>query len=285
MDNITIVNLVPKFLDFYEKASVNGVGEQERWELWKEHYHFAAVPPGEKGLKVARELLNNAWEKYGEHISNIEKVKLDQEELQQFLSKVKTLLGYKNSIELTLVYFVGGFENNAFVAPTNSGGIALCLPVEGGPSLITLAHELTHVVHAKTSTFNGQWERTIAATILQEGLATHISKYIVPGHRNEDYIVMQEGWLHSCEGKREEIFSGIYPYLEDSSSETVYKFTMGNGTTNIEREAYFVGWEIVGRLLAEGKTFQEIASVKESDMAKYIRQVLLDYNYIDTSNN
>lgn len=60
---------------------------------------------------------------------------------------------------------------------------------------------------------------------------------------------------------------------------------MGNGTTNIEREAYFVGWEIVGRLLAEGKTFQEIASVKESDMAKYIRQVLLDYNYIDTSNN
>lgn len=273
MDNITIVNLVPKFLDFYEKASVTGVGEQERWELWKEHYHFAAVPPGEEGLKVARELLNNDWEKYGEHISNIEKVKPDQEEVQHILSKVKNLLGYKNSIELTLVYFVGGFENNAFVAPTNSGGIALCLPVECGNSLISLVHELTHVVHAKTADFNGQWERTIATIILQEGLATHSSKYIVPGYRNEHYIEMHAGWFKSCEEKREEILNGIAPYLEDSSSETVYKFTMGNGTSNIEREAYFVGWEIVGRLLADGKTFQEIASIKERDMTEYIRKV------------
>ena len=46
-DSIEIVNLVPRFLNLYNKAV--GFDEETRFELWKEHYGFAAVPPEEEG--------------------------------------------------------------------------------------------------------------------------------------------------------------------------------------------------------------------------------------------
>ena len=34
IDNLQIINLVPKFLDFYDKANQDGVDPEERWKLW-----------------------------------------------------------------------------------------------------------------------------------------------------------------------------------------------------------------------------------------------------------
>lgn len=72
VDNIGVMNLVPKFLHFYELANTDGIDSDERWELWKEHYNFAAVPPGEEGQAIAKKLLNDAWEKYEHHLPIIE---------------------------------------------------------------------------------------------------------------------------------------------------------------------------------------------------------------------
>ncbi|WP_166805899.1 hypothetical protein, partial [Jeotgalibacillus sp. R-1-5s-1] len=66
---------------------------------------------------------------------------------------------------------------------------------------------------------------------------------------------------------------GIIPYLDDSSSELITRFTFGTGTTNHEREGYFVGWELVNLLLEEGITLEEIAAIKEEDMPDYIKEV------------
>lgn len=267
-----VINLVPKFLGFYEIASKPNIKNEQRWMLWKEHYNFAAVPPGEEGQTIARKLIDGAWEKYSEYLPFIEKWKPDKEKVKTYLTKVKTLLGYNQPINLIVVYFVGGFENNPFVAPFDDERLALCLPIENGDSDIYLSHELTHIVHTHTAHLTNSWERTIASTILQEGLATQVSKYLVPDEADELYIEHKKGWLESCRGNKSEIIAGIIPFLEESSAEIVMKFTFGNGTTNKEREAYFVGWEIVQFLIAKGVTFKEIASIKEEDIPNYLRE-------------
>lgn len=53
-DQITIWNLVPRFLAFYRLASA--APPEQRWPLWQEHYGFAAVPPGEEGARLAQTL-------------------------------------------------------------------------------------------------------------------------------------------------------------------------------------------------------------------------------------
>jgi hypothetical protein len=219
-------------------------------------------------------LLEKAWDKYQENLEYIKQWEPSQQKVEECLKKVKVLLGCNNSISFVVIYFVGAFEANAFVAPYDPERLALCLPIENGNSDILLAHELTHIVHSNTANLSAEWERTIASTILQEGLATQVSKYLVPGEPDEAYIEFTENWLKSCEDIKSEIFKGIYPYLESSSSEIVFKFTLGNGTTNHEREAYFVGWGIVKFLLAEGISLKEIAMIKEENIPAYIRRVL-----------
>ena len=273
MDKVEVLNLVPKFLTFYGLANKPDIEDEQRWDLWKEHYNFAAVPPGEEGRLIARNLLDAAWSSYADHLSFIKNWKPNQEIVRDSLTKVKELLGYDQPIDLVVVYFVGGFENNPFVAPFDGERLALCLPIENGDSEIILAHELTHIVHTQTANLTAEWERTIASTILQEGLATQVSKFLVPGHQDEEYIEHKKGWLQSCKEKRAGIINGIFPYLDDASSKAVTMFTFGNGTTNHEREAYYVGWELVEFLLAQGVTFKEMASLQEADIPNYVRGI------------
>lgn len=273
MDKIEIINYVPKFLKFYKLASKENIDSENRWNLWKEHYNFAAIPPGPDGQKLARELLDNAWEKYPEKLSYLEKFKPNLNDVEKYLKEIKSLFDCKDMINVIVIYFVGGFENNPFVARYDEERLALCLPIECGDSKITLSHELTHVVHSKTANLKSEWKRTIASTILQEGLALQVSKYLIPGKADEEYIEHKEGWLDSCKSKKNEIIKGVLPYLNDSSSEIVYKFTFGNGTTNIDREVYFVGWEVVDYLIKKGIKFKDIANIQEDKMPDYLKEV------------
>ena len=273
MDKVELLNLVPKFLAFYQMANKSDIDKEKRWTLWEKHYNFAAIPPGEEGKIIARNLLDGAWNTYSEHLIMLENWEPNLEKVKEYLTKVKKLLGYDQPINLVVVYFVGGFENNPFVAPFDENRLALCLPIENGESDILLSHELTHIVHSHTANLTADWERTIGSTILQEGLATQVSRFLVPGEPTELYIEHTKGWLESCYKNKSDIITGILPYLEDSSSEVVTTFTFGNGTTNREREAYFVGWEIVQYLLGEGVTFKEMASIQEKDISNYLREV------------
>ncbi|ATP41006.1 hypothetical protein CSE16_13615 [Solibacillus sp. R5-41] len=288
MDKVELLNLVPKFLAFYQMANKSDIDKEKRWTLWEEHYNFAAVPPGEEGKVIARNLLEGAWESYSEHLLNLEQWEPNQERINHYLAKIKALLGYDQPINLVVVYFVGGFENNPFVAPFDEKRLALCLPIENGDSDILLSHELTHIVHSHTANLTAKWERTIASTIIQEGLATQVSKFLVPGDLDEHYIEHKKGWFETCNEHKWEIIKGTLPFLEDSSSEAVTRFTFGNGTTNNEREVYFVGWEIVQYLLGEGVSFKELATIQEGDIPNYLREVyplFLTNEVVDPSSN
>lgn len=272
LDTVNVINLVPKFLSFYKAAIQQNLDEEKRWELWKDTYNFAAVPPTDEGREIARNLLNNAWNQYESYISIFEKWIPESEKVKAFLGEVKNLLGYDYKIEFTVIYFVGGFEDNPFVAPIGKNKVALCLPIETEQSDIYLVHELTHVVHQKTANMKNDWERNIASIIMQEGLATHVSKQLIPGHKEKEYIEISHGWLKSCYKNKEEIIKNIIPYLEDSEPESVMKFTMGNGSTNHHREAYFVGWLFVKLLLQQGMSIEEIAHIQEDEIPQYISQ-------------
>lgn len=272
MDQINVRNLAPKFLKFYELASQEGLDVEVKWKLWLEHYQFAAVPPGDEGREIARKLLFDAWEKYGENLEHIKNWSPNTTRIQEILSMVKSVLGCKEDIHLTVVYFVGAFEGNPFVAPISENEYAVCLPVETEITDIFLAHELTHIVHGVTANLAMRWERPIAEIIVQEGLATHVSKLLNPGLKDGDYINHRPDWLEECEKNRETILKGVVPFLEDSTSEAAFKFTMGNGASGFEREAYFAGWEFVKKLLENGVTFEQIAKTQEKDIPSFVKQ-------------
>ncbi|KGX91520.1 hypothetical protein [Pontibacillus marinus] len=107
LDSIRINNKVNDFLEFYELANNNDLNHKERWLLWKEHYNFAAIPPGDEGKEIAKRMFHQSWEKYHEHIDHIKQWEPNNERIQYSLSKVKQLLAYNEPIRITVFYFVG----------------------------------------------------------------------------------------------------------------------------------------------------------------------------------
>lgn len=267
-DNIEIKNLVPKFLNFYNKAV--GCDGETRFELWKKHYGFAAVPPGEEGALLAKRLLEAAWEKYENVIPFLEQWSPDSEKIQQNLSMIKSVLEYNESVDVVLLFFVGAFDGNAFAAPYGENRIAVCLPIENGDNQITIVHELTHLVHGKMTGSAMSWGKTVASLVFQEGLATQLSKYLVPGYKDEVYVEHQEGWLQECRKDVKQILQGIKPCLQERSTERVFQFTMGAGTTGKAREGYFAGWKLIGDMLEDGWSFSDIARIREEDMVNIL---------------
>jgi len=267
-DNIEVINLVPKFLNFYNNAI--GCDEETRFELWKKHYGFAAVPPGEEGALLAKQQLESAWNKYEKVIPFLEQWSPNSEKIQQHLSKIKSVLEYNESVDVVLIFFVGTFDGNAFAAPYGEKRIAVCLPIEDGENEITIVHELIHLVHGKITGFSASWERTVASLVFQEGLATQLSKHLVPGYPDEAYVASQDGWLQECYRDAKQILQGIKPYLQECSAEIVVQFTMGTGTTGKTREGYFVGWQLIGDMLEDGWSFSDIARIREEDMVNVL---------------
>ena len=275
MEHLEVVNLVPKFLKFFDHANNAYTDETERWRLWKEHYDFAALPPGYD--QQARSQLNQAWAKYQTNIERIRSWEPDQTGIGKFYDEIKTLLGSDADIPAVIVFFVGAFDNNAFTAPYDEHRSMLCLPVEDQWSDIIIVHELTHIVHAETASLDMSWERPVAELVLQEGLALQVSKHLIPGNSDEDYIEMgaEKGWLQKCREDKTEIMEGILPYLFDSRSETIEKFTFGTGASGHRREAYYAGWEFVRSQLEKGITFKQLASIERKDMPDYLKNNLI----------
>ena len=271
-DTIEIINLVPKFLNFYNKAV--GCDEETRFELWKEHYGFAAVPPGEEGMRLVKQQLKESWDKYEKAKPFLEQWSPDSGKIEQYLSKIKEALGYNEAIDVALIFFVGAFDGNAFAAPYGENRIAVCFSVESGENPIIIVHELIHLVHGKLIGSTMSFEKEVASLVFQEGLATQLSKYLVPGYPDEDYVASQDGWLQECCRDAKQILEGIKPYLKEKSSERILQFTMGEGTTGKRREGYFAGWKLIGDMRDKGMSFADIARVKEEDMAEVLAKYI-----------
>ena len=109
---LTIRDLTPKFLTFYQAAEQEHATESRRWELWQKLYGFAAVPPTPEGDAMARKILDNAWPKYAAALPVIRQGAASlKPPPRDSLDAVAKLLGADVPIRATLILFVGGFDN------------------------------------------------------------------------------------------------------------------------------------------------------------------------------
>ncbi len=187
------------------------------------------------------------------------------------LRAVAALLDYRDALSVGYIAFVGFCEGNAF-GYTHNGKFHVCMPVEQDPlqRTLVLPHELTHAVHWASAGLSGDWERSVAEVILQEGLATQVTKSLVPGHKTEEYLEYTPGWLEACRARHTQILDGIRASLGDKQSDTVWRFTMGTGTTGLEREAYYVGWHVVEHLVSRDQPLAAIARIPAEEMEQVV---------------
>ena len=273
---LIVQDLTPKFVAFYRAATGEHADPTRRWELWKQLYGFAAVPPTPEGDQMARKILDNAWPRYESALPIIERgIANLQPPPGDILDSVAHTLQVDVPIRAKLLLFVGGFDNNAFTSPGSNGIPTVALPVEGTGSNLVMTHEFTHVVEAEQAHLSLDWRRSIAHTIFAEGLAMRVTQHLHPGLADKDYVgEFTPNWFARAEAKRHIILGDILPHLDDSSPDSVMRFTMGTGGAGLEREAYYAGWLVIGDLLQRGWTYARLARVSEDQMTRIVSDSL-----------
>jgi hypothetical protein len=277
---LDITDLTPRFLRFYGQAHAEDADAERRWELWRELYGFAAVPPTPDGQALARRLLDDAWGRYPRVMARIERGAAGLEPAPgPALDAVAELLGYTDAATVRLTVYVGGLEDNAYALRVD-GVPVVCLPVEMEPArrALIMPHEFTHAVHMLSADLSGAWERPIAQLVIEEGLATRATATLAPGRPPAAYVADLDAggadWFAQCAAREDALLDGLRPFLADSSSASVARFTVGAGTTGLPREAYYAGWVVVGRLLAQGCTLAELAATPADALPALVEGVL-----------
>jgi hypothetical protein len=274
--SLRVTDLSPRFLRFYDLAVQEDADADRRFALWKEHYGFAALPPVPERDSLARALLDAAWPRYPGVMERIRAGVAGMEPAPEpILRRVAALLELDEPLEVDLLAYVGGLEKNAFFL-VSQGRPTVAIPVEEDARWrsATLAHEFTHAVHGRLAGLSGGWERTIAQTLFSEGLADRVEQALFPGLEPAAYVEHAPGWFARASEREAEMAEGILPHLRASDSASVMRFTMGTGTTGTPREAYYLGWVVVGRLLEEGWTFGRLARVSEADLPALVERTL-----------
>jgi hypothetical protein len=265
--SLEIRDITPKFLAFYEAAEKEKASPDRRWELWKEMYDFAAVPPTEEGQKIARKMLDEAWPRYASALDVIRRGAAGlTPDPHAAVRSIAELLKAEKPAKVRLRVYVGAFENNAFTM-AQGDNITTSIPIEMDPEprALIMTHELAHAVHIAMGTFSGGWIRSVGATVVSEGVSLHVTRKLFPNASDADVAEHTKGWLKAADEKRREILRGILPALTSDKSEDVMRFTMGKGTAGLEREAYYAGWVIVGEWLREGMTLADVARIPEKE--------------------
>ncbi len=270
---VSLKDLSPRFLDFY--AAAQGLAPDVRFAVWQDRYGFAAVPPTPQGDAVARRLLDAAWPKYEAVISTIRAgASAMQPRPLDVAVQVATLLEAPRPIRIVVVAYVGGFEVNAFTAGSPDGPV-VALPIEMEPSVreLTAPHEMTHAVHMIVGHLSPGYERSLGRVIFEEGLAMRTVQRLKPGLPDHAYVGDQS-WFDAGIANRRAVLAGLLPDLNQTDGATLFKYTMGNGATGREREAYIAGWIVVGQLLQQGMTLPALAQVAERDMPPVVSRAI-----------
>jgi len=271
---VELVDMTPRFLAFYDLAQ-KAPDADARFALWQQHYGFAAVPPGPRGEAMSRKLLDQGWPRYAAALPAIRRgTSVFGNEPIETLRGVMRILKAEGPVTIRLTAYVGAFDDNAFSSGGDPPNIAF--PTEMAPELrrLIMAHEFTHAVHIKVGKLSGGWERSIGATIIQEGLAVHVARELTPGRTMAQYIEHRPGWWDGIAARKKDVLRGMLPVLASKDGETVFRFTMGNGTTGFERESYAAGWWVVEHLRSQGMTLDKVARVPEADMPATVERAI-----------
>jgi hypothetical protein len=267
---ITVKDLSPQFLDFY--AAARDMAPDARFQTWREMYGFAAVPPTPQGDSIARKLLDAAWPQYASALSTIRAGAAGMRPAPLAIAlSVADLLEAPRPIRFGLTAYVGGFETNAFTYGTANGPvIAAPIEMDEATRAVLLPHEMTHAIHMIVGHLDMGYERTLGRVIFEEGLAMRVVQRLRPGLAEFQYVG-DAPWFNAAMAERRRILDQMLPHLEAKDGETVFKFTMGTGSTGRQREAYVAGWLVAGDLLRHGQTFPALARLPEAQLPAIVR--------------
>ena len=276
--SIHIMDFTPRFLSFYEKA-IEEDDADRRFELWKKHYDFVALPPGLPDRdERARKMLDEAWPKYPGVLDRIRPgVSALSPAPEPMLEQVGELLDAGDKLpSIMLLYYVGMLEDNAFFAPQPDGTLLVALPAEMDEERreTIMAHEFAHAVHHALSDLTHGLEDSVAERIFSEGIAMRATQALFPEKSDHKHLGGEPEWQEACHQNLDKILAGLPEHLESAGPEHVNRFTLGEGITGLKREAYCAGWYLVGRMLDEGSTLADLVRIPEAEVADRVRQQL-----------
>lgn len=270
---LTIRDYSARFLDFH--AAAQDLDSEARWKAWQDRYGFAAVPPGPEGEAVARRLLDAAWHRYPAALPLIRRgaAGMTPAPLDSAVA-IARLFRATAPMRIGIVAYVGGFEDNAFTAGTPDGPL-VCLPIEMDPArrAMLMPHEMTHAVHMLLAKLPADYERPLGRLLFEEGLAMHAVAALRPGLADWAYVGEQP-WYDAGLARRADILAAITPLLDASDGPTLFRFTMGQGATGREREAYLAAWLVMDALLKQGRTLPDLVRRPADAIVPLVRETL-----------
>lgn len=270
---LLVSNQSPRFLAWYEAAKA-APDADARWALWETMYGEAAVPPTPQGRAMARRLVDGAWPRYEQALPAIRTgAAVIAPQASRLLNDVARTLELTEPARIRLRTIVSGFEDNAFAFRADVPVVVIPLESSRNPAL-RLAHEGTHAVHMLVSGLAGKWERSLAATALLEGVAMHASCQVTGGGDAAACIGVDPANWQQALAARRAMLAGARAELSLSDGKTVAKYTMGQGTTGMRREAYYIGWWVVAKLVQDGMMLAQIARVQEADIPGLVDKVI-----------
>ena len=261
----TVDNLAETFLGFWELAKDKPVSEQVL--LWETHY----AEPHRKILDYETHYNSSdvSWEevfaRYPGVMPNIRSVSAGAEgAINESVKKCAAVLDAAEPSGRHIV-MVGRFVSNAWADAF--GGAPTCFyALELIPDVDTLAlmavHETAHTLHFQLSDLPNDG-KTVAETLLLEGLATMTSALAVPGLNDEVYLwpgypyttagQKVDAWLADCTAQRSELIRQLSDDLNKTDSATLGRyFDAGSKYRHPQtpvRAGYTVGYWLVRELV------------------------------------
>lgn len=264
-----IENLLPDFRAFWSQAHDRDVLEQRR--LWNALYAGRHRDIFDLYFRdyASRDHLEAALHRYAQALPHIEEVAaVVTDHIQTDLPQLAALLGVdRDDATLHHVVLVGVFDSDAWEdslrdRPTcffAAERIASRLAAE-----VTVAHEVTHGLHALTNTDVAAGGNAVGRNLFLEGFAVYISMLAVQGLAEADYLWLGaptttqsqrvRDWLRACEAAwptlRDQLLRDFDAHDEPTNG--AY-FITRPAYLRVEvpvRAGYFVGHRLVATLAA-----------------------------------
>ncbi len=275
---ISVVDFTPRFLEFYEAAQ-EAKDKGERFALWQEHYDFVALPPGLPDRdERARAMLEEAWPDYPDYVDRIRAgVDAMDPAPEPALKAAARLLDAVGEIpSITLLYYAGMLEDNAFFAPQPDGSLIVALPAEMDPDRreLIMSHEFTHAIHYAITDLAYGPELTVAGLVLMEGVAMKATQLLFPDQPEVAHMGTSEEWVSRCHDRTDEIIATMSKDWSTTGEDAINNLTLGEGNTGMKREAYCAGWHLVERLLKDEYSLDELARIPENEIPELFQGVL-----------
>lgn len=276
MGNLEKKSVINKFITFYNAAKLEQDADK-RWQLWKKLYRFAPMVSGRTGQRLTRRKLESVWHKYEKSIAYLMTYHTADNEMDRMAEEVCGILKINEDFHSVIVFYVGFYDKNSFIAPYDSNRMAVCFPVEIELTKTEIIHELAHAAHFQKAGVQPKYDRQLARIILEEGIAARLSQILLPGYTEETYVEETPGWLKACYRSEADIFRGLRPYINRKDRETVNRFTIQAGTSGNLREADFAGWVLIGFALDNGMPLHYFASISEENILTAVTELMDEY--------